>query len=168
MAGVQKLQVEPGEDGIGIIRVGSFLPSQKPPASGRRYAAQDLETHHRKMALGVLPRPNLTAQTARPIADVIAEYLQWGPSREGLVVGPGVPSTTQSARQLRWWYLTSRSRRWLIATTASRLSSRRVAGLSQAGRSGKTLVSYRESQRVLFVVCGAPLSRDASPPNGAH
>ena len=41
--------------------------------------AQELETHHRKMALGVLPLPSVQDRHhTRPCADVVAEYLRWG------------------------------------------------------------------------------------------
>ena len=97
MAGVQKLRSRTWRgwyrDHTGKRRF--FTLSKTASKRDTLQTAQDLETHHRKMALGVLPRPNpLAAQAARPIADVIAEYLQWGASREGSVVGPGVPSTS--------------------------------------------------------------------------
>src|SRR5262245_1854597 len=60
--------------------------------------AQDLDTHHRKIALGVLPPPvrQRTALT-RPIEEVISEYLRWGAFQGGIGGRPW--STTHRANR---------------------------------------------------------------------
>ena len=54
--------------------------------------AQDLDTHHRKIALGVLPLPTRQrAALTRPIEEVMSEYLRWGAFQGGIGGRPGVP-----------------------------------------------------------------------------
>ena len=61
--------------------------------------AQDLDTHHRKIALGVLPPPTRHRATlTQTMEEVISEYLRWRLFKAGSVDGPGVPSISVVAR----------------------------------------------------------------------
>ena len=157
MAGVRKLRSRTWQgwyrDHTGKRRF--FTLSKTASKRETLQTAQDLETHQRKMALGVLPRPNpLAAQAARPIADVIAEYLQWG-GFQGGIGGRSWSAIHQHnrTRQLHWWCMTLHLETLADCHAILSAVEQALQGLSQAGRSGKTLVSYRESLRAFCLWC---------------
>jgi hypothetical protein len=101
--------------------------------------AQDLDTHHRKIALGVLPPPaRQRATLTRTMEQVLSEYLCWGAFQGGIGGRPGMPSISIIVRancaggvRLSGW------RPWLIATASSLLSNRPRGTWVRAGAAAK-------------------------------
>ena len=67
-------------------------------------AAQALAVEHAKIRLGVLPRPDQQhAALARPIEEVITEYLAWAEVQGGRGGRPWSREHAQVTAQLAWW-----------------------------------------------------------------
>jgi integrase len=111
--------------------------------------AQDLDTHHRKIAFGVLPLPTRQrAALTRPIEEVISEYLRWGAFQGGIGGRSwSVAHQANRARHLRWWCTTLGLETLADCRAIQPAVERTLQALGQAGRSGATLVSYREALR---------------------
>ena len=111
--------------------------------------AQDLDTHHRKIALGVLPPPTRHRATlTQTMEEVISEYLRWGAFQGGIGGRPWSAVHQRSrANQLRWWCTTLGLETLADCHAIRAAVEQALQELGQAGRSGKTLVHYRESLR---------------------
>ena len=111
--------------------------------------AQDLDTHHRKIALGVLPPPTRQrAALTRPIEEVISEYLRWGAFQGGIGGRPwSAVHQYNRTRHLRWWCTTLGLETLADCHAIRPAVEQALQELGQAGHSGKTLVHYRESLR---------------------
>ena len=110
--------------------------------------AQELETHHRKMALGVLPLPSAQDRHhTRPVEDVVAEYLRWGAFQGGRKGRAWSPMHLHNrTTQLAWWQTTLKIRTLADCLTMLPAVERALQDLhSTDGRTGKTLANYRES-----------------------
>ena len=111
--------------------------------------AQDLDTHHRKIALGVLPPPTRQRATlTQTMEEVISEYLRWGAFQGGIGGRPwSAVHQRNRAHQLRWWCTTLGLETLADCHAIRAAVEQALQELGQAGRSGKTLVHYRESLR---------------------
>ena len=128
-------------------------------------AAQDLDTHHRKIALGVLPPPARHRMAlTQTMEEVISEYLRWGAFQGGIGGRPwSAVHQRNRARQLRWWCTTLGLETLADCHAIRSTVEQALQELGQAGRSGRTLMhSARSAPHLLWVVCRTSLSRGES------
>src|SRR5207247_271419 len=133
-----------------VALAGLFGESEKPP-------------HALMIHVPTPPRAALT----RPIAELIDEYLRWGAFQGGLH-GRGWSAIHQHnlTRHLHWWCTTLHLETLADCRDILPAVERGLQGLKQAGRSGKTLVSYRDSLRALCVWCVERCYLDTNPLKG--
>ena len=127
--------------------------------------AQDLDTHHRKIALGVLSPPaRQRAALTRTMEEVISEYLRWGAFQGGIGGRPwNAVHQHNRARQLRWWCTTLGLETLADCRAIRPAVEQGLQDLGQAGYSGKTLVNYRESLRSFCAWCMERHYLEANP-----
>src|SRR5262245_10202764 len=111
--------------------------------------AQDLDTHHRKIALGILPPPTRQrAVLTRTMEEVMNEYLCWGAFQGGIGGRPwSAFHQYNRTRHLRWWCATLGLETLADCHAIQPAVEQGLRELGQAGYSGKSLAHYRESLR---------------------
>jgi integrase len=149
MAGVRKKPIRGGSyQGwfINAMRKRQFFTGTHDRADTLRMA-QRLEDEHRQVRLGYRPvRASADRHKARPIQEVMDEYLAWGTAQGGLGGRPWAVSHFKKRQtHLAWW------REHLGLGTVGDLNGvlLRVEGelrsLQGKGRAGKTVANYAEA-----------------------
>ena len=109
--------------------------------------AQTLEVEHAQIRLGVKPRPDGRHTTmARPIGDVVEEYLAWGSFQGARGGRPWSPKHSRMrAAQLRWWVDCLHLRTLADCQGILPAVERGVQALAGEGRSSQTVKHYLAS-----------------------
>ena len=127
--------------------------------------AQDLDTHHRKIALGVLPPPARHRMAlTQTMEEVISEYLRWGAFQGGIGGRPwSAVHQRNRARQLRWWCTTLGLETLADCHAIRSAVEQALQELGQAGSSGRTLMIHREALRTFCGWCVERHYLEANP-----